>query len=84
MEIRYTGIFASKEEVEDCVKLSKKASETPMLALSTEDALLGRDLATMAWQRAKEKCHEYALKHGLPEIDGFYGISHDGEFLEAK
>lgn len=27
-------------------------------------------------------CHAMALKHGLPEIQGYYGITYSGEFVE--
>lgn len=75
------GIKATPEEIEECMKLAKEASETPMIALASDDALHGRDWSTMAWERAKKKCHELALKHGLPEIEGYYGMTNDGEFV---
>lgn len=30
---------------------------------------------------AKKFCHELALNYGLPEIEGYYGITNDGEFV---
>jgi hypothetical protein len=30
---------------------------------------------------AQKMCHKLALDYGLPEIEGFYGIKDDGEFV---
>ncbi|HEY3314315.1 MAG TPA: hypothetical protein VGL40_03400 [Bacillota bacterium] len=38
---------------------------------------INRDQATVDAQRV---CHQLALKHGLPEVPGYYGITNDGEF----
>jgi hypothetical protein len=77
----YTGIFATKEEIEEARKLAKNASETPVIAFSSAHAMRG-GLSGDAWQIAKEYCHEIAIKHGLKDFEGFYGMTEDGEFVK--
>ena len=75
-----TGVFATKEEIKKAFKLATEASHTPVIAFSGEHAMRG-GLSGKAWRDAKEYCHAMALKHGLPEIKGFYGMRKDGEFV---
>jgi len=39
-----------------------------------------KDKATVDAERV---CHELALKYGLPEIPGRYGIDKEGEFVKV-
>jgi len=62
-----TGVFATKKEIE---------------SLKIAVAMSG----TMIHIRRKgpaELCHDLALEHGLPEIQGFYGLDGDGEFVTS-
>ena len=63
------GIFASKKEIE----IMKTACSQPYIRIG------GR------WPESpQEICHEIALKHGLPEIKGYYGCDlKTGEFVKA-
>lgn len=79
--MKKTNIFASEEELEELQQLSRAAARTPVIALSSADALSGNDFASQAWRRAQERCHKVALSHGLPEISGFYGLTREGEFV---
>ena len=79
--MKSTNIFATELEQKKLRKLAKEAQNTPMIALSSSDALNGRDFATSAWNRVQEECHKTALKHGLPEIQGFYGLDQEGQFV---
>ena len=81
--MKNTGVFASKEETEELRKLATKAQNTPVMALSSEHALKHGGFAGQAWKSMQERCHKLALEHGLPEIQGFYGITQDGEFVET-
>lgn len=81
--MKNTGVFATEEEFAELKKLRNKAARTPVIALSSAQALSGRDSASVAWQRVKERCHALALEHGLPEVQGFYGIDGTKEFLES-
>ena len=72
MTLKHTGIKATQNEIEELRKLATEASQTPAILLCGD-----------AWERAKKRCHEIALAHGLPEITGFYGLTKDGEFVEA-
>lgn len=60
------GVFATKKEVETLNELVNM----PVI-------MIGGYLPPDPLKR----CHELALAHGLPEIEGYYGISADGEFL---
>ncbi len=70
-----TGVYATNEELEKVKLLVEEAERTPVILIGYSD------LSGNAWQRVKEKCHEYALAHGLPEIIGYYGLSEKGEFI---
>jgi len=77
-----TNVKASPEEVVELKGLLQTAQTTPVIALSTADAMSGRDFSSLAWNRVKERCHAVALAHGLPEIPGFYGCDlKTGEFV---
>ncbi len=70
MDMKYTGVFATPEEVEE---LSNVRNNPVML--------VGR---VQTGNERQEAAHALALKHGLPEIPGFYGIDlGTGEFVTA-
>jgi hypothetical protein len=75
--MKYTGIKATPEERDECFQLADEARNTPAISFG------GPDMASTAWDRCKERVHELALQHGLPEIKGFYGMAKDGEFVET-
>ncbi len=79
--MKKTGIFATKEEIEILQKELLQAQNTPVIAFSSEHALNKGGLAGEAWQELREHCHKIALKYGLPEIQGFYGMDEKGEFV---
>jgi hypothetical protein len=60
-----TGVYATEEEMESLMTLVKVSG-----------MWIGGPPVNPA-----ERCHKYALAHGLPEITGFYGIKGDGEFV---
>lgn len=65
--MKNTGIFATKEEIED---------------LKTSISVSGMCLSGgVPMSNPEKNCHRLALKHGLPEIKGFYGILETGEFV---
>jgi len=74
-----TGVFATKEELEDLRRLAARGwrpGET-MIVTSVMEGIT-RDQATVDAQKV---CHKLALAHGLPEIPGYYGILQTGEFV---
>lgn len=79
--MKHTGIYATKEEIDQCFNAAKRAAHTPVITFSSRHALEEGGLSGQAWKSAKELCHETALAHGLPEIQGFYGMTQDGEFV---
>lgn len=63
-----TGIFATKEELE---------------GLKTSVSVSGMWLSGgIPFSDPQKECHKLALKHGLPEITGYYGINNEGEFVK--
>ena len=74
-----TGVFATKEELEQLLRLANQGWRPGerMFGFSSA-ALIAKGHKTAD---AQVVCHELALKHGLPEIEGRYGITHDGEFV---
>jgi len=81
--MEHTGIYATDEERERASKAANRAAQTPVIAFSSRHALEEGGLSGQAWKSAKQLCHEFALAHGLPEIQGYYGMTKDGEFVTA-
>ena len=82
--MKNTGVFATKDELDTLKKAATTAANTPVIALTSADALSGNDWASVAHRNVQKACHMLALEHGLPEITGYYGIRLDtGEFVEA-
>ena len=78
------NVFATKKETEKMKKALIAARNTPVIAFSSEHALNRGGLAGEAHQSVAEGCHKLALAHGLPEIQGFYGLDCEtGEFVSA-
>ena len=75
--MKKTGVFASAEETAEIQEIARQASTTPVISFG------GPSFAETAWRRAQERCHALALEHGLPEIQGFYGATQEGEFVEV-
>ena len=68
-----TGTFATDEEIA-AVKSARNRDFQPLAARIGPKP-------TPKGESANEVVHAAALKHGLPEIDGFYGIDlSNGEF----
>ena len=77
--INKTGVSATKEEFE-ALKRMAAGSWRPgdiMIVFSVAEGMK-RDQATVD---AAKACHACALKHGLPEITGYYGVDLDREFV---
>lgn len=72
-----TGIYATEEEQAELLKLAEEARKTPVILLFGK-----HDLAGDARKRMFERTYEIALSHGLPEIEGYYGLAEDGEFIK--
>jgi len=79
--MKRTGVFATMEEIDECLKLSDEASKTPVINFGGPES---PSWSETAWKHCQETLHRYALAHGLPEIQGFYGLDGvTGEFLES-
>jgi len=75
-----TGVFATKEETEELQKLAKEAAATPVMGLSSAHMMRG-GFAGDARKILMDKCYAIAKKHGLPDIEGYYGLDEKGEFV---
>jgi hypothetical protein len=77
--MRRTGVKATKKDFEKLVTLVRlgwQPGET-MIVFSVGEGIR-KDEATVD---ALKTCHQLALNYGLPEIDGYYGIDQEGEFV---
>lgn len=71
-------IILSEEDRKTIVELYAKARTTPVMALSCADMIAGKDWASQAWDRAREKMDELGVKYGfdpkkMKGIDGKTG-----------
>lgn len=69
-----TNVFCTEEEAKEIQKAHKEARTTPVIALSVAHGLSTGGFAGEAWTDLRKLIHGCALKHGLPEIKGYYGI----------
>ena len=65
--MKHTGVFATKDELDELRKLV---------------GLPAIKIGNYIPKTPQQVCHDIALRHGLPEITGYYGINGDGEFLQ--
>jgi hypothetical protein len=79
MSLVNTGVKASPEDFEKLKTLANKGWKQGdvMIVFSVGEGI-SKDMATVDAQKA---CHRLALAYGLPEIEGYYGIDMDGEFV---
>ena len=77
-----TGEFLEADQIEEVKEAYQQASTTPVIALSSAQALSGNDMASRAWMRFHRLLYDFALAKGLPEIEGWYGVeTTSGEIL---
>ena len=79
--MKNTGKFATKKDTEKLIQLVTRGwqqGET-MIVFSVGEGIR-KDKATVD---AKNACHQLALDYGLPEIEGYYGITREGEFVSV-
>ena len=77
-----TGTFLEADQIAEVKAAYLSASNTPVIALSSAQALSGNDMASQAWMRFHRLLYGFALAKGLPEIEGWYGVeTTSGEIL---
>lgn len=69
-------------------KLLLFQSTLPMKAASAQLAQMtaahfGPSRADDLWSELRKEIHALALAKGLPEVEGFYGMDNDGQFIKA-
>jgi hypothetical protein len=73
------GVFLTDEERLMATDAATHAARTPVISFGS-----GPDMASVAWRHAQEMVHRFALRHGLPEIPGYYGADlQTGELIES-
>ncbi len=77
--MNHTGIFATEDEFNDLLNLAQRGwMNGDTVIVSSIMQGIKKDQATID---AKVACHKVALSHGLPEIQGYYGLDKNREFL---
>ena len=74
-----TGVKVSKEDYDKLLSLARHGwmpGET-MIVFSVGEGIR-KDQGAID---AQKECHKLALAYGLPEIEGYYGMDMDGEFV---
>ena len=77
--MKNTGIKVSKDDLEKLTNFVQRGwmPGDRIMVFSVGEGIK-RDEATVD---ARKMCHKLALNYGLPEIEGYYGIDKDGEFV---
>jgi len=76
-----TGVFATKEEIGDLRKLANAGWRCgDVMTVTSIMQGITKDQKTID---ARKACHKVAMSHGLPEIEGYYGIIENGEFVKT-
>lgn len=84
MKIKHTKVYATKTELKKLISMAKKVEKMPMWGVTMEDTDRSVTRTLKESMKVQEHCHKIALKHGLPEISGYYGLCKDGEFIAIK
>ena len=74
-----TVIISTEDEQGELRSLAASARIAGMLS-----SRFGPYSADIKTHEAHERCHAMALEHGLPEIDGFYGMDEKGQFVSEE
>ena len=74
-----TGVKVNFGDLEKLLRLVSQGWQNgeTMIVFSVGEGIR-KDQATLD---ARMECHKLALAYGLPEIQGYYGIKKDGEFV---
>ena len=73
---------ATKAEIKKVTKLYFAAQNTPCIAITSSQALEGRDFAATAWDVVYDTIETLALKHGYMKRKKRYGLNCEtGEFI---
>ena len=80
-EMKHTKKYATKEDLEKLICLIRRGWQhgERVMVFSVGEGIK-KDQATVD---AKKVCHQLALDYGLPEIEGYYGITKAGEFVSV-
>jgi hypothetical protein len=58
-------IVLSEEDRKELAKLYEDAQTTPVIGFSVKDMIEGRDWASLAWDRVRDKMDELGQKYGF-------------------
>ncbi len=76
-----TGVKVTDSDFEKLVNLARRGwmPGQTMIVFSVGEGIR-KDQDTV---NAQKECHKLALAYGLPEIEGYYGIDMDKEFVRT-
>jgi len=57
-------VTLSEEDRKELVELYHEAQTTPVIGVSVDQMIKGRDMASLAWDRVREKMDELGKKYG--------------------
>ena len=79
MDIKRLGVFATQKEID----FVKHCQQMPLMGMTNpEPPGPGISPVVPMFTQPEEAAHRAALSHGLPEIEGYYGIDlSNGEFI---
>ena len=77
-------IQLTEEELKHLIELTKKAENTPVIAMSLEAGMKGRDWATLAWNDVRDYWHELGRKYDFDPTKVKGIDSKTGEVLLSK
>ena len=80
--LTHMGVFATSEETEEVQELAETARRMPVMTTSLAEGLAGRDFASTARKRMQDRLQEIAMAHELPDFEGYYGLTQEGEFIK--
>ncbi len=77
--MKNTGIKVSKDDLEKLQNFAQRGwmPGDRIIVFSVGEGIKCDEVTV----DAREMCHKLALNYGLPEIEGYYGIDKDGEFV---
>ena len=59
------AIMLNKKDLQELLKLTNEAQNTPVVCMSVAQGLRGEDWASQVWERVREKWHELGKKYGF-------------------
>ena len=59
------AIILEKDELDELMRLNDEARRTPVIAMSVQAGLEGRDFSSQAWDRVRDNWEKLGRKYGF-------------------